>query len=160
MIKITFDTNIFPDDEIMNSCIAKGIDVAVITVTERELEGTNLEKYLKNITIINEVAIFDESRWGKAVWGSEETKKVMDDILSIISNKSFPTDRSSLSQGQLRQLRDAMILEAHIRNHRDILVTNDERAFIRNNKRNDIEEKYQTKIMTLLEFSEHLHNSK
>jgi uncharacterized protein (DUF1330 family) len=45
-----------------------------------------------------------------------------------------------------------MILEAHVREGRDIFVSNDHRAFIRDGRREQPEARFKTKIMVLVEF--------
>jgi hypothetical protein len=70
----------------------------------------------------------------------------------VLSNGSFPPVRANLSAGERRQLRDALILEAHIREGRTIFVTNDERAFIRDGPRVKLEALFPVRIMTREEF--------
>ncbi len=78
----------------------------------------------------------------------------MEKILDVISNKSFPVPakRDNLSKGQRRQLRDAMILLAHIRNKRDIFVSNDDKAFIRDGRRERLEKMFKIQIMNENDF--------
>lgn len=49
-----------------------------------------------------------------------------------------------------------MILCAHVRDRRDILVSNDARAFIKAGRRESIEATFATRIMTVREFEEYL----
>jgi hypothetical protein len=74
--------------------------------------------------------------------------------LTILSNGAFPLPgkRENLSSGQRRQLRDAMILSAHVRSNRDILVSNDRRAFVSEGRRERIEAEYGIRVMTVAEF--------
>jgi hypothetical protein len=130
------------------------VEVAPTTVTLRERGVTNLP----NEVVVTETGVWDESRWGQSVWGPSpavaetgvygesrydsgavyadasvhESPSRFEAILGIIGSGSFPKagSRDNLSQGERRQLRDAMILEAHTRDGRDVLVSNDRRAFI------------------------------
>lgn len=49
-----------------------------------------------------------------------------------------------------------MILCAHVRSGRDVLVSNDRKAFIKDGRRDSIESEFGTKVMTVAEFEEHL----
>jgi hypothetical protein len=80
----------------------------------------------------------------------------LESILAIISKGSFPKNREMLSAGERRQLCDAMIFEAHVRNCRDIFVTCDERAFVRDGRRQVLEEQFKTRILTRAEFTDFL----
>ncbi len=92
-----------------------------------------------------------------AALGSDESTSRFEAILTVISNGSFPKPGrrgGSLSGGERRQLRDAMILEAHARESRDVLVSNDAKGFIGNDgsKRAKLEALCRTQIMTVDEF--------
>lgn len=69
-----------------------------------------------------------------------------------MSNGSFPRSGADLSDGHQRQFRDALIFESHVRDDRDVFVTNDERAFIRDGRRQRLETRFNTRIMTSAEF--------
>jgi len=144
-------------------------EIAMVTVSERE-SGTPSTEF----QLLTEAAVWGESEWGRSVWagpihetlvlgearlgravlGFDGTPNLMESILTIIANGSFPKkgDREHLTDPQRRQLRDAMILEAHTRNRRDIFVTKDERGFIRNGRRAALEQLCATRILTLDEF--------
>jgi hypothetical protein len=102
---------------------------------------------------VYETLTLDESRLGMAVLGGDESPSRFEAILAIIGDGSFPRrgEREELTDGQRRQLRDAMILEAHTRNGRDVLVSNDVKAFGRE-KRSKLEAVCHTKIRTVDEF--------
>jgi hypothetical protein len=70
--------------------------------------------------------VLDESRLGMAALGDDDSPFRFEVALAVMSNGSFPRpgNRDNLSPGQKRQLRDAMILEAHAREGRDVLVSN------------------------------------
>jgi len=150
MKRVTLDTNMLPADDLLEAAQGRGFQFARVTVTDREVEGTQFQVHLVGLGTVAETAVWDESRWDEAVWASEDSS--LEEILQIISNGSFPRSRDSLSAGQRRQLRDAMILEAHIREGRDIFVSNDCRAFIRDGRREQLEANFKTKIMVLEEF--------
>jgi hypothetical protein len=61
------------------------------------------------------------------VLAGDDSPPRLEAILAIVSAGSFPKpgQRVSLTHGERRQLRDAMILEAHAREGRDVFVTND-----------------------------------
>jgi hypothetical protein len=75
-------------------------------------------------------------------------------ILQIISSGGFPPAgaRDELSDGNRNHLRDAMILEAHIREGRDVFVTENTKDFIKGDRRDVLERLCQTKIVTVAEF--------
>jgi len=129
LMRITFDTNVVDVAEVVDAGRRCGFELAVISVTEREVKGSPFKVHLRELDIVPETAVWGEFSWGNAVWGSEESSADLDEIIRIVSNGSFPADRRHLSEGQRRQLRDAMILQAHIRDGRDIFVNNDGRAF-------------------------------
>jgi len=91
----------------------------------------------------------DESDSGRFDVLADE-HNLLEPILAIISDGSFPRPgrRESLSLGEQRQLRDAMIYEAHVRSRRHLFVTNDRRAFVRHGKREVLERLGSTKIFT------------
>lgn len=133
MVRVTLDTNVLPCEELVRLATSLGHDLRVTTVTLRELEGTSFESELPDNPPVLETAVYGESRWGRAVWGTRLTP--LDKILAVLANGGFPAVRSSLSKGQRRQLRDAMALEAHAREGRDVFVTRDLKAFISHGKR-------------------------
>lgn len=147
--KITIDTNILSKQKLLDLCRRMGFDVSVVTVTEREIDGTSFQDVVKKLYRILEIGVWGESSWGKFVWADSEAKDDLEKILEVISNKSFPVlgKRDNLSKGQRKQLLDAMVLLAHTRSKRDIFVSNDEKAFIRNGRREQLEKMFNTKIM-------------
>lgn len=150
MKRVTLDTNLLPAEELLEAARGRGFQFARVTVTDREVERTQFQVHLVGLGTVAETAVWGESRWGEAVWASEDS--ALEEILQIISNGGFPRSRDSLSAGQRRQLRDAMILEAHVREGRDIFVSNDCRAFIRGSRREQLEARFKTKIMVRVEF--------
>lgn len=153
-MRITLDTNVVDVAEVVDSARRCGHEIAVVSVTGREVEGSSFTIHLRDLDTVHETAVWGESKWGNAVWASEDSSAVLDEILQIISNGSFPNDRGNLSTGQRRQLRDAMILQSHIREGRDIFVTNDGRAFRRPGPGQRLCERFGVQIMTSEEFVE------
>ena len=154
----TLDTNVFPADQLVSLASRSGIAAAVVSVSHREVEGSTLEEEVRSLETILETGVFGESRFGQAVWGTSADAEWLESALAIISNQSFPprTSRQSLTDGQRRQLRDAMILCAHVRSRRDVLVSNDRRAFVDNGRREAIASTFHTSVMTAAEFEDYL----
>jgi hypothetical protein len=163
VIRVTVDTNVFAEAKMARmSQATDGLDIALapptVSLRERPLE-TSEPRW-----IVRETAVWNESRWGEAVWGEpiseamgEESRSRFKAMLLIISNGSFskPGQRDDLSKGERRQLRDAMIREAHAREGRDVLVSDDARAYIRDGRRERLEQLCETRVMTLEEFCEY-----
>lgn len=125
MTTVTLDTNVFPAEPLVAKAQRVGIAVATITVSRREVQGSSLEEEVRALETVVETAVWDESRWGEAVWGSSLASERFERVLALLSNRSFPAtgQRDQLSNGQRRQLRDAMILWAHLHSRREILVS-------------------------------------
>lgn len=153
-ITVTLDTNISPPESVTGSVPDGTFDFAVVSVTERETAGTRYQVKLGGLRRVVETAVYGESRWGDAVWGSENDTDCLETVLQVISHGAFPRpgDRDSLTHGQLRQLRDAMIFCAHVRTGRQVFVTNDRNGFIDEGRRSELERKFGTSIMTATEF--------
>lgn len=151
-MKVTLDTNVIPAEKFLTASNGYEWDFVVVSVTTREFEGTDFLVKLKPIGKIIETGVYGESKYGRAKYGSEKTQADREDILKIISFGSFPKDRQNLSEGQHRQLRDAMIFQAHVRGRRDIFVTNDRRGFINDGRREKLQKLFNTQIMTPNEF--------
>jgi len=158
MQTVTFDTTTKPDDDIVSTAIEGGWHVAFVSVTSREAKGTDFEVSLKSYEKIPELGVWDESDWDVARWANMKDSNNLNDILTIISNNSFPKSRDNLTKGQLHQLRDAMILEAHSAAVRGVFVTGDSRAFINNGRREKLEALLKTRIVTPNEFERELSN--
>lgn len=159
-MKVTLDTNVLPAEDLLAACGDREWDFAVVSVTERELDGTDLLVQLKPLRNIMETGVYGESKYGMAKYGSKETQANREEILTIMTGGSFPQDRKNLSNGHRRQLRDAMIFHAHVRERRDIFVTNDERGFTRGGRRERLQARFDTRIMTKDEFIAHYKNLK
>jgi hypothetical protein len=171
VLRVTLDTNVIDHRErIEAACPGLDVELTFTTVTDRETEGTS--RATSGASVI-ETGVYGESRYGKALYapvresfvlgesrlgegalGADDSPLMMESILAVISAGSFPRPgmRDSLGKGQRRQLRDAMILEAHTREGRDVLVTEDAKGFIRGGRREQLEALCRTRIMTVDEF--------
>ena len=151
---VTLDTNISPPETVTGEVSACAFDFAVVSVTDRETAGTTFQVRLATLGRVVETAVYGESTWGNAVWGGENQADCFETALQVISHGSFPRPgaRDMLTAGQLRQLRDAMIFCAHVREGRQIFVTNDTNGFIDEGRRAELERRFGTRIMTSAEF--------
>jgi hypothetical protein len=174
VLRVTIDSNILRGDlsRMQQACEGLAVEIRPTTVTLRE-HGIRAPV---GESAVSESGVYDESRYdsgavyaesppvhesivvgewraGMAVPGSAEAATRFEAILGIIGSGSFPKlgDRNNLSAGRRRQLRDAMILEAHARDGRDVLVSDDLKAFGRE-KRSRLEALCSTSIMTVDEF--------
>ena len=173
MLRVTVDTNVLTGDlqRIREACEGLDVEIKQTTVTNQERgiqlpdpaevaeTGVYDESVYDSGAIyaaepVPETFVLDESRLNEGVLGGDDSP--MEAILSIISNRSFPPPgrRDTLKPGERRQLRDAMILEAHAREGRDVLVSNDTTAFVGRDgeKRQALEALCATRILTVNEF--------
>ncbi len=158
-LTLTIDTNTIDCLDEIKNYLPADVDIATTTVTTRELRGTSYISKLNSLPSIPEVGIWGEFNWGEAPWEGG-ADPFFEDVLKIISNGSFPKpgQRENLSKPELNQLRDAIIFSTHLREKRTIFVTNDKKAFISHNRREKLESKFSTKIVTekelrLMEFA-------
>lgn len=184
MLKVTIDTNVYPTtaearQELAALAQRHDLDIVIVSVSKREMKDSDIQVEFEEIS---EACVWGESPRGEARWGADRTggKTIseavvlgetplgsgrlgtapdvdLNEVLDVISNGSFPPSgkRKELSAGQRRQLRDAMILEAHIFHRRDVFVSNDAKAYIGKadgKRREHFERKYGVKIMTRPEF--------
>jgi hypothetical protein len=72
-----------------------------------------------------ETAVCDESLCDECVCGDSSDVADLEIILTILSSGSYPRSRrpENVTRGTHHQLRDAMILAAHLREGRDVLIT-------------------------------------
>jgi predicted nucleic acid-binding protein len=152
VITITCDTNVRPVDELVKAAGRLSCEFAAVSVSEREMEGTRFEVHLAPVGQVRETGVYGEARYGQAVYASEASASVLTQILEVLTDGSFPDVRDHLSEGERRQLRDALILEAHIREGRDVFVTNDKKAFVNHGKREKLEAAFSIRILTSQEF--------
>lgn len=167
---VTVDTNQLDDSRIsrLTAILDLPHELAYVTVTTRERGRTAVR-----LAEIVETGVWGESRWGEAAWtrpipeawvagesrageavaGDDAHTHVFETALAIISAGSFPArgQRAEMAPGQHRQLRDAMIFEAHVRARRHLLLTDDVKGFIRGGRREELERLGQTRIRTSTE---------
>jgi hypothetical protein len=154
-LQVTLDTNVLDNakvDRIKQAAHNQPVEFANVTVSDREVEGTSIKSLSQPII---ETGVWGESRWGQAVWGGETESDLFETLISIVSNRSFPRigNRDNLTKGQRRQIRDVMILVAHTREGRDILVTDEKKAFRGDGSLKDkLEALCSTRIMNTEEF--------
>jgi hypothetical protein len=148
VILVTIDTNILPADDLVAAVPPGKFEFSVVSVTDREGGGPS------SVDQVVETGVWDESSWSKAAWADSADGDCLEQVLAIVSARSFPQPdlRGSLTDGQRRQLRDAMIFCAHVRAGRHIFVTNDERGFVRGGRRQQLEQMFASRIMTRSEF--------
>lgn len=154
MISVTLDTNILPADTLLAAVPNANFEFAVVSVTDRELGVSTDLAASASVSRVPETGVWGESVFGSAVWGEPSESECLERALVIIGDGSFPQSnrRGALTEGQRRQLRDAMIFCAHIRAKSQIFVTNDTRGFVRGGRRQQLEESFGTRIMTRDEF--------
>lgn len=159
VLKVTLDTNVLGQTvvhRIEKAVAGLPIELGHISVTAREQQDAYCPPLGQRIP---ETGVWDESRWDESVWGGEREEDLFEKLLKIISNGSFPRvgNRDCLNHGEQNQLRDVMILVAHVRSARDIFVTNETRAFGKKDTRlrQDLESHCSTRIMNVEEFSDY-----
>jgi hypothetical protein len=156
MLTITFDTNTIPLDRTLLALGNLPADLAVTSVTRREMQGGSSAAHLRTLRELPEVYLMGESEMGVAVLGTRKIADLFEKTLSAITNGSFPKPdrRSHLTPNEKRQMRDALIFCTHVREGRDIFVTDDVTAFGKpgSEQRNLFTELASTQIMTMEEF--------
>ncbi len=152
MRKVTFDTTEKPNSPAVQLALRTGWHVAYVTVSVREAAGTDFEVELKSLNHVVESGVWDESEWDQALWSGDDEGLRFEEILKIITDGSFPRDRSNLSEGQKHQLRDAMILSAHARECREVFVTEDQKAFVKGGRKEKLESLAATRILSSSQF--------
>jgi hypothetical protein len=155
-LTMTLDTNTLGRivfSRIEGAIIGLPIELGHISVTAREQRDAYSPLPGE---CIPESAICGESICGNCV---VDSGVLFEKLLKIIGHGSFPIEgkRENFSHGQRNQLRDAMILTAHVRSGRDIFVTNEKRAFVGKDgsRRQELEYICTTKIMNIYEFSQY-----
>ena len=155
MEAVTIDTNIFPISDIADLVSKAGYSIEVVSVSNRELEGTDLSAEANELPEIPETFHFGEGSFGRMMFGSIQDADDFEKILHIITSGSHPKDRRNLTPKQLNHRRDALILQSHIRAGRRIFVSNDERGFVKHCRRELLESLFSIKIYKRTEFTEH-----
>jgi len=156
MKTVTFDSTTNPDDPVILRAQHSGWQVAFASVSAREAVGTPFESLHLSMERLPEIAVFDETRWDEGRWADDSSISRIEKILTIVSNGSFPKDRTTLSKGQKHQFRDCLILEAHAAARRSVFVTDDFKAFINDGRRERLEALLGTRILKRIEFEAEL----
>ena len=156
MRTVTFDSTAKPGDSVVLKAVGAGWHVAFASVSMREARGADFEVALRAHDRVPEAGVWDESSWNEARFADEPSSERLEKILAIISNGSFPRKRSELNEGQLHQLRDAMILEAHSAAARTVFVTADMKGFIKHGRREELQALLATRILSPAEFESEL----
>ena len=148
VIRVTLDTNILPVDDLIAQVSADQFEFGVVSVTERELETAPALSAPERIDRIVESMVWGEGVWGGGLWGGPSDSHCLETVLGIVSDGGFPrpNQRMELSDGQRRQLRDAIIFCAHVRTQREIFVTDDARGFVRSGRREKLQNAFDTRI--------------
>jgi hypothetical protein len=154
MKTVTLDTNSVDDKEVIEAACIAGFVVTHTSVTDRELNGSDVVAATTVSAPIVESFVFGESCLSSGALAPDSDEVIFEKLLKIIANGSFPAigRRENLTKPEQRQLRDAMILNVHIRAGRGIFVTNDVKGFIANGRRELIEREFKTRVMTSREF--------
>jgi len=158
-VKVTFDANMFPCDDLIELCDRMEWEVCRATTTDREFRDTSFSSDIETTTSANELCILNLSSVNASRLGNDELSERLKDILRILSDGSYPINGQATSDGEKRQFHDALTFEAHLANNGDIFVTNDKKAFINHGKRERLQDKFETVIMTGEEFREYIGNS-
>ena len=167
MLRLTLDTNCIEDGDLRARAVEVGAELAAVSVSRNETKGSSFGVFLKTISVLPEQSVWKDRVWADGAWadrswksspdaaytredGSESVGDPFEDVLSVISNHSFPSpeNRKHLSDGQRRQFRDAMILSLHAQHRREVFVSRDEKAFISDGRRERLERMLGTRICT------------
>lgn len=150
---VTLDTSIGPE-EVIHAVPYGEFAFAIVSVTDREVTGTRFEVSLslKSLSRVTESGVWGESKWGRFRWARRDG--CLERALVIIGDGSFPKlgQRDELTDGQRHQLRDAMIFCAHVRESREIFVSDDLKAFVNQGRREKLQTAFDATIMTREEF--------
>ena len=150
---VTLDTSAIDNlPRVKDHAARLGYEVQVVSTTAREVEGSSLQESVEYMHRVLEVAHWGEFKWGQAVWSGPEKKRVIETALDIIASGGFPKNHTALTENQKRQLRDARILEAHVRSGADLFVTNDKKGFVRHGKWEAFQEQLGVQILLVSEF--------
>jgi hypothetical protein len=117
-LKITLDTNTFLLEHVDFLTIGQA-DVKTTTDTAREV-GSKWKPELSVLQLRHD-----------AVLGSQADADLIEKALAVITRGAFPKrgDRGNLTLSQKCQLHDAMIFCTHVREGRDMFVTDNKTAF-------------------------------
>jgi hypothetical protein len=159
LLTVTLDTGTLRVVDALAVLDGLEVDVATTTVTARETEGTAWAGKVKQLNLILEPLVLGESVLGAAVLGGEDDRDRYERLLMLLSGGGFPKPgkRGVLTDGNKHLQRDVIILAAHAREGRDILVSNDTKAIGRpgDTLRQQLQREFGIRAMTLDEFTAH-----
>jgi hypothetical protein len=157
VLTVTLDTGTLRLVDALGALGDLEVDIAVTTVTGREVEGTAWAGKVKQLKLIRETAVWGESRWDEALLAGAADATRYERLLALLSGGGFPKpgQRDNLTEGLKHLQRDVMILAAHAREARDIFVSNDTRAIGRAGEllRERLHQEFGIRAMTLDEFT-------
>ncbi|NLP06058.1 hypothetical protein GX411_08935 [Candidatus Fermentibacteria bacterium] len=159
MPKATVDTCSLPVTDYLSLAREKGFVLALVRTSDREACGSGDLPDGCDVMRIPEPGVWGDGKWdGFGYWCGPEDEEGLEEVLGIIGKGSFPPrgSRGKLSPGQRRQMRDAMIFTSHVRHGHDVFVTEDLKGFISNGRRELLQDRFSTRIMTTVEFVEFL----
>ena len=152
-MRVTLDTNLVDNARIGALALRLNWDVCIISVSKRETESTSYAADADKHESVSETMVWGESRWGEGTWSDDSVGDCLERALVIIGGGSFPKSgkRDALRRGQRNQLRDAMILCTHVREGRDLFITDDKKAFVTAGRREAFEGAFNVRILTSAE---------
>jgi hypothetical protein len=153
-MRITLDTGVLPADALLAAVKGRNFDFAVVSVTVAETQSTSFVATLKPLGEVDQNVAFGAGVYGAHTYGGTPDKECLRKALEVISNGAFadPEPSDKLTDGERSQQHDAIILCTHVRDQRDVLVTTDQKAFIKGERRERLESLFHTRIMTPDEF--------
>jgi hypothetical protein len=122
---VTLDTNVLPAAALIQRAAAVGINATIVEVTDVEVAATSFQSQARSLPAIATTRVWSSRAWATGAWrdgawGSPGDSSCWNKAPSILSAGGFPKtgQRQHLTEGHLRQFRDAMVLCAHIRAQR------------------------------------------
>lgn len=155
MPKATIDTCSLPVTDYLALARKKGFVLVLVRTSEREACGSEDLPDGCEVMRIPEPGVWGDGKWnGFGYWGGPDDEECLEEVLAIIGNGSFPPkgSRGELLPGQRRQLRDAMIFTSHVRHGHEVFVTEDLKGFFSNGRRELLQDRFSTMILTTGEF--------
>lgn len=160
--RISLDTGCSEFPELLQAIERTGAQITIATTTARELGSVSSTVYDGLARKIG------PGGWGMSwgeCWGGGRGVEYTDhtgakvcgipfvEILRVVSSGGIkpPIDWSGLTLRQHRLIKDAEIFSVHLQHGGDVFVTVDYRAFIDHARREDLQERFRTRILTAAE---------
>ena len=106
-MRLTLDTNCVDDEELLAVAAQAGAEVAVFSVTRHEVAGSSIAAHVQSVIVLPEQSVWTDGAWADGVWadrlwtsgpaidylaknGSPRKGDPFEDVLSVVSNGSFP----------------------------------------------------------------------